>query len=148
MKTTDRLLLDTDIVIHLLKKQLNTVRRFLELKELTVEFLLSPIVVAEVYAGAFEREFAQIEIFFGFCRQLTLDQDTARLAGRYANKYQKAFKGISLEDYLVPERNPVSGRLLSRIKLRTALPQTDFYFSIGKHIYTDYDVACFDSFSQ
>jgi len=66
MKTTDRLLLDTDIVIHLLKKQPNTVRWFLELKEQTVEFLLSPIVVAEVYAGAFEREFDQIEIFFRF----------------------------------------------------------------------------------
>lgn len=101
MKTTDRLLLDTDIVIHLLKKQPNTVRRFLNLKEQAVEFLLSPIVVAEVYAGVFEREFAQIEIFFGFCRQLTLDQDTARLAGRYANKYQKAFQGTSLEDYLL-----------------------------------------------
>jgi hypothetical protein len=47
----------------------------------------------------------------------------------------------------VPERNPVSGRLLSRIKLRTPQPQTDFDFSIGKHIYTDYSAALFDRFS-
>lgn len=101
MTTNDRLLLDTDIVIHLLKKQPDKVARFLDLRRQAFEFLLSPIVVAEVYAGAFEREFAQIEGFFSFCRQLTLDQDTARLAGRYANKYQKAFQGISLEDYLL-----------------------------------------------
>jgi len=101
MKMTDRLLLDTDIVIHLLKKEPNAVGRFLALRKQAVEFLLSPIVVAEVYAGAFEREIAQIEGFFGLCRKLTLDQDTARLAGRYANEYKKAYQGISLEDYLL-----------------------------------------------
>lgn len=101
MTTNDRLLLDTDVVIHLLKKRPDKVTRFLDLRRQAVEFLLSPIVVAEVYAGAFPREFAQIEGFFSLCQRLTLDQDTARLAGRYANEYRKAFQGISLEDYLL-----------------------------------------------
>ena len=101
MTTNDRLLLDTDIVIHLLKKRSDEVAKFLDLRRQAVEFLLSPIVVAEVYAGAFEREFTRIEGFFSLCRKLTLDHDTARLAGRYANEYQRAFQGISLEDYLL-----------------------------------------------
>ena len=97
----EQVVLDTDIVIFLLKKESRRVEQFLALQEQAVAFLLSPIVVAEVYAGAFEREYQQIEIFFGFCQQLTLDSETARLAGQYARQYRKAYQGISLEDYLL-----------------------------------------------
>lgn len=97
----DRLVLDTDIVIHLLKKQPQTVARYLGLVEAQAVFLLSPIVVAEVYAGAFPREYPQIEALFGLCERLILGSETARIAGCYANRYRKAYQGISLEDYLL-----------------------------------------------
>lgn len=97
----DRLVLDTDIVIHLLKKHPETVERFLDLFEQSVVFLLSPIVVAEVYAGAFPKEYKQVEGFFGLCEPLPLDMETARIAGQYANRFRKAYSGISLEDYLL-----------------------------------------------
>ena len=97
----ERLLLDTDIVIDLLKKQPAVVARFLALVEVKTSFLLSPIVVAEVYAGAFAREHKDIEAFFGLCQRIELDSDTGRVAGLYANQYRKAFQGISLEDYLL-----------------------------------------------
>lgn len=97
----ERLLLDTDIVIDLLKKQPELVARFLALVESKTSFLLSPIVVAEVYAGAFTREHKDIEAFFGLCQRIELDSDTGRVAGLYANQYRKAFQGISLEDYLL-----------------------------------------------
>ena len=96
-----RLLLDTDIVIDLLKKQPERVARFLALLESKTSFLLSPIVVAEVYAGAFAREHKDIEAFFGLCQRIDLDGDTGRVAGLYANQYRKAFQGISLEDFLL-----------------------------------------------
>lgn len=99
--TFERLLLDTDIVIFLLKKDQTRVERFLDLQEQSVIFLLSPLVVAEIYTGAFKREYPQIERFFGFCEHLQLDIETARLAGQYANQYRKAYQGISLEDYLL-----------------------------------------------
>ena len=99
--TFERLLLDTDIVIFLLKKDQTRVERFLDLQEQSVIFLLSPLVVAEIYAGAFKREYPQIERFFGFCEHLQLDIETARLAGQYTNQYRKAYQGISLEDYLL-----------------------------------------------
>ena len=99
--TPERLLLDTDIVIDLLKKQPKVVTRFLALMESQTVFLISPIVVAEVYAGAFKREHKDIEAFFGLCQHVEADSDTGRIAGLYANQYRKAHQGISLEDYLL-----------------------------------------------
>lgn len=97
----DRLVLDTDIVIHLLKKQPQTVARFIELLEAQAVFLLSPIVEAEIYAGVFQREHKEIEILFGLCKRISIDSETGQQAGHYAHRYRKAHQGISLEDYLL-----------------------------------------------
>jgi predicted nucleic acid-binding protein len=97
----ERLVLDTDIVIDLLKKQSGVVAQFLNLLEAQTRFLISPIVVAEVYAGAFPREYKDIETFFNMCEFIDMDSDTGRAAGLYANQYRKAFQGISLEDFLL-----------------------------------------------
>jgi predicted nucleic acid-binding protein len=97
----ERLLLDTDVIINLLKKDTDTVERFIELSEHGTIFLLSPIVIAEIYTGAFKHEHPQIETFFSLCQSLTLDGEVARMTGHYANRYQKAFQGISLEDYFL-----------------------------------------------
>ena len=97
----ERLVLDTDIVIHLLKKQPAIVAGFIGLLEAQTTFLLSPIVVAEVYAGAFEREYSAIENLFDFCERVALESETGRLAGQYAQRYRKAWQGVSLEDYLL-----------------------------------------------
>jgi predicted nucleic acid-binding protein len=96
-----RLLLDTDIVINLLRKREATVDCFVELQNSGTIFLLSPIVIAEIYAGAFKREHRQIEEFFGMCQPLVVNGEVSRVAGHYANLYRKAFQGISLEDYLL-----------------------------------------------
>lgn len=96
----ERLVLDTDIVIDLLKKKPASVARFLQLVDAGTAVLLSPIVVAEVYAGAFPREHADIEAFFGLCVRVDLNTEIGRSAGRYAQRYRKAFKGVSLEDFL------------------------------------------------
>ena len=97
----ESLVLDTDIVIHLLKKQPQTVARFIELLEAKTVFLLSPIVVAEIYAGAFQREHKEIEILFSLCKRISIDCETGRHAGNYAHRYRKAHQGISLEDFLL-----------------------------------------------
>lgn len=99
--TPPQLVVDTDIVINLLKKRPETVARFLELVGAKTAVLLSPIVVAEVYAGAFLREHSDIEAFFSLCRRIDIDHETARLAGRYANDFRKSHQGISLEDFFL-----------------------------------------------
>jgi predicted nucleic acid-binding protein len=99
--TPERVVLDTNIVIDLLKKVPAVVERFLALLEAQTQFLICPIVVAEVYAGAFKREHKDVEALFDLCQRIDMDHATARLAGVYANQYAKAFQGIALEDYVL-----------------------------------------------
>jgi predicted nucleic acid-binding protein len=96
-----QVLLDTDIAIWLLRKQEEYVQTFLAARQLDFEFLLSPIVSAEIYAGAFKHEYAIIEEFFSLLTPLTVDIETGKLAGEFANRYKKAYNKISLEDYLL-----------------------------------------------
>lgn len=99
--TPERLVLDTNIVIDLLKKVPAVVDRFLALLEAQTQFLICPLVVAEVYAGAFKREHKDVEALFDLCRRIDMDIDTGRMAGIYASQFAKAFSGISLEDYVL-----------------------------------------------
>lgn len=99
--TPERLVLDTNIVIDLLRKVPSVVDRFLVLMEAKTQFLICPIVAAEVYAGAFKREYKDIEALFDLCQRIDMDIDTGRVAGLYANQFSKAFQGISLEDYVL-----------------------------------------------
>lgn len=94
-------MLDTNIVIDLLKKVPAVVDRFLALLEAQTQFLICPLVVAEVYAGAFKREHKDVEALFDLCRRIDMDIDTGRMAGIYASQFAKAFSGISLEDYVL-----------------------------------------------
>ena len=97
----ERLVVDTDIVIDLLKKQPAVVALFLALLESKTSFLISPVVIAEVYAGAYPKEHKDIEAFFDLCQRIDMDSEQGRSAGLYANQYRKAFQGISLEDFLL-----------------------------------------------
>lgn len=99
--TPERLVLDTNIVIHLLKKQPQIVACFIDLLEDQTVFLLSPIVVAEIYAGAFQREHKEIETLFSLCKRISINCETGLQAGNYAHRYRKTHQGISLEDYLL-----------------------------------------------
>lgn len=98
---SETILLDTDVVIHLLHQQEKIRNCFETQYEQGVIFLLSPIVVAEIYAGAFQKEHQTIESFFSLCEPITLNHDIARQAGYYAKQYRKAYNKISLEDYFL-----------------------------------------------
>jgi predicted nucleic acid-binding protein len=96
-----KILLDTDIVIWLLRKNETYTNTFIEAQNNGNLFLLSPIVSAEIYAGAFKKEYHTIEQLFNFFEPLALDTYTGKIAGEYANKYRKSHHTISLEDYLL-----------------------------------------------
>jgi predicted nucleic acid-binding protein len=99
--TPERLVLDTCIVIDLLKKLPNVMGSFLQLTQAGTRFLVCPVVVAEVYAGAFERERGAVEALFDLCERIDLHHETGRLAGLYAHQYAKAYQGVSLEDFML-----------------------------------------------
>ena len=95
----NKVLLDTDVVINLLKKREETLRQLEMLNE--AEFYLSPIVIAEIFAGARANEVAQIEQFVSLCTSTVVDDRIGRIAGEYAHAFRKAYSGISLEDYMI-----------------------------------------------
>ena len=99
--TPERLVLDTCIIIDLLKKVPDVVDTFLALTQAGTRFLVCPVVVAEVYAGAFEREHKAVEALFDLCQRIDLDIETGRHAGLYAHQYAKAYQGIALEDFML-----------------------------------------------
>jgi len=94
-----KILLDTDVVINILKKKEETLAQIDSLSE--SEFYISPIVIAEVYTGTRLNEIAQIEQLFSYFKTVDIDAQTGYVAGKYANRFRKAFNGISLEDYLI-----------------------------------------------
>jgi len=94
-----KILLDTDVVINILKKKEETLQQLNELGE--SEFYISPIVIAEVYAGARKKEIKEIEMLFSYFKSVEIGDDIGVFTGNYANEFQKAFNGISLEDFMI-----------------------------------------------
>jgi len=95
----DKILLDSDVVINLLKKKEETLKKLQDLGE--CEFCISPIVIAEVYAGARPKENEQIEALFSYFISLDINAEVGVITGKYASTFRKAFQGISLEDYMI-----------------------------------------------
>ncbi len=94
-----KILLDSDVVINLLKKNEETIQKIKSFGE--SEFFVSPIVIAEIYAGIKPKEYKRVEELFDYFIVIDIDTDIGKYAGEYANLYKKAFCGISLEDYLI-----------------------------------------------
>jgi predicted nucleic acid-binding protein len=127
--------LDTDIVIDLLKTKQPVIDRYLRLLESGVTPLLSPIVVAEVYAGTFEREHKMIENLFDHCHTVNVDRAIATQAGRYAKQFRKSFNGISLEDFLLAATARVHRcPLWTRNRKHFPMPDIEFIGEAGHSV--------------
>ncbi len=96
-----KILLDTNIVIDLLKQDTKVLPLFLKMLNDGVQYYYNPIVSAEIYAGAFKKERPIIEQFFSKLQHVDIDNETGIEAGKYANTFKKAYHKISLEDYLI-----------------------------------------------
>jgi len=55
-----RIFLDSDVIINILKKKTETIEKFKSLINQKAKFFISPIVIAEIYHGAKEKEYNQI----------------------------------------------------------------------------------------
>lgn len=121
----DKVLLDSDVVINLLKKKEDTLDKLQDLGE--CEFYISPIVIAEVYAGARPKEIKQIEALFSYFKSLDINAEIGVITGNYANEFRKAFQGISLEDYMIAATAKYYGLQLWTYN-RKHYPMGDFVF--------------------
>jgi predicted nucleic acid-binding protein len=121
----NKILLDTDVVINLLKKKEETLDKLNGLGQ--CQFYISPIIIAEIYAGAKNKEIEQIQMLFSYFKTLEINEQIGIISGQYANQFRKAFQGISLEDYLIAGTAKYYGLILWTYN-RKHYPMKDIIF--------------------
>lgn len=95
---TERLLIDTDVLIDYLKANSQAVD-FLE--NLTQVLLISSITVAELYAGVREgKERTALDNFISVFEVVPIDEKIATIGGLYRRDYGKSH-GVGLADALI-----------------------------------------------
>jgi predicted nucleic acid-binding protein len=102
-------LLDSDVLIWLLRGRQETVRR---LEDLGGPFGISTISRAEIWAGAREDEHRQIEDLFLSLATYPVDGAVADLAGRFLRLYRRGGHGVELADTLIAATAVVHGLAL------------------------------------
>jgi len=94
-------ILDTDILIWILRGNREIIEKFKKLVEETEgEVYLTPIQIAEIYAGARPSELERIEKFLKSFEILTLNSKIGEIAGKIVNRYGKSH-GVKLADAFI-----------------------------------------------
>ena len=93
-------LLDTDVLIWILRGREDIVEKVSELKE-SSSLCISVISVAEIYKNIFPSELTTTEDFLDQHIIFDSDQKIAKIAGLYWKQYNKQFKTLSLADCLI-----------------------------------------------
>jgi predicted nucleic acid-binding protein len=82
---------DTDIAIEILRaRNQGILTKWSELADSSTEILYSPVVAAEVWAGALPKEHALISSFFRPLICFAADYEIGQLAGEFLRKYAKS----------------------------------------------------------
>lgn len=93
-------LLDTDVVIWILRKNPRIIELVSEIVE-AEETAVSTITVAEVYKNVFPSEIVGVEEFFNQQIIFPVTVEIARSAGFYWQEYRREVEGLSLLDCLI-----------------------------------------------
>ena len=93
-------LLDTDVLIWILRGREDFVEKVSELKE-SSSLCISVISVAEIYKNIFPSELTTTEDFLDQHIIFDTDQKIAKIGGLYWKQYNKQFKTLSLADCLI-----------------------------------------------
>lgn len=93
-------LLDTDILIWVLRGNEKIIEKVSQLKDKT-SLAISVISIAEIYKNIFPAELTPTEDYLSQHIQFTVDQKVARIAGFYWQQYSKQVKNLSLMDCLI-----------------------------------------------
>jgi len=93
-------LLDTDVLIWILRNRKDIVEKISHLKETSI-LSISVISVAEIYKNIFPSELTTTEDFMDQHIIFDTDQKIAKIAGLYWQQYNKQLKTLSIADCLV-----------------------------------------------
>lgn len=96
----DKILLDTDIIIENFKGSDEVFMKIKGLKDEKALFYISPISIAEVYAGLRTGEEMVVADFFGSVTCLPIDGNIAIKAGEYLRLFSKSH-GLEIADAFI-----------------------------------------------
>jgi len=95
------IMIDTDIVIWILRKKPEIKAKFDQVViDAGGKVYVTPIQVAEIYAGIREAERIQTAEFFGAIHHLSLDESIGQQAGEFLRQYQKSHN-VTLADAMI-----------------------------------------------
>lgn len=94
------LLLDSDVIIEVLRGKGEILAELARLKEAGWLMAYTPIAKAEIYHGLRRGEEEAVEGFFAACRSLALTDPVGEKAGRYLAAYHRSH-GTQISDALV-----------------------------------------------
>jgi len=95
-----RYLLDSDIIIDILRNDIYVINCVKKLKIKNSNFFYSPVSKAEIFAGAFKDETDKINLFFNQFTCIQVTDIIGEKAGLFLNQYRKSHN-IGLGDALI-----------------------------------------------
>ena len=95
---SEKILIDTDVLIDFLRGNKNAIE-FID--KLSPHIILSPIVIAELYAGVKgENEFSVLDNFISLFRIVSITSEIAKAGGFYKRDFGKSH-GVGLADAIL-----------------------------------------------
>jgi predicted nucleic acid-binding protein len=110
-------LLDTDILIWVLRGKPEIVEKVSELKDKST-LSISVISIAEIYKNIFPSELTQTEEYLSQHIQFEVNQKIAKIAGLYWQQYSKHLKNLSLTDCLIAATASVNEATLISLNIK------------------------------
>lgn len=127
MKNDKGILIDSDIIIWFLRGKEEFVKNLSDLIR-TSQVFVSPISIAEIYAGAKKKEENIIKEFFELLQVIEISNETAKAAGNFIQNYRKSHS-VELADALIGATAKVNDLLLWTLNKKhyPMLKKSNFY---------------------
>ncbi len=110
-------LLDTDVLIWVLRGNKEIIDKVLSLKDDSV-LSISVISIAEIYKNIFPSELTSTEDYLNQHIIFEVDPKIAKIAGLYWQQYSKKLKNLSLTDCLIAGTANVNNAILVSLNTR------------------------------
>lgn len=110
-------LLDTDVLIWILRNRKDIVDKVSKLKE-SAPVSISVMSVAEIYKNVFPAELVTTEEFIDQHPIFTIDRKIAKIAGLYWQEYGKRFKTLGIVDCLIAATANVNDLTLVSLNIK------------------------------
>lgn len=95
------IIFDTDVLIWILRGNLEVIEKAKQIIEDTNGYVyITPVQIAEIYAGARKKEIPQIERLLNSFKLIKINSEIGKIAGEFLNKYRKSHN-VELADSLI-----------------------------------------------